>query len=242
MTKSEDLTRTGHDDQWHAAILGDVRGAHILGMGPDVWEVGHRLASRVGSSGRYTGVYVDAETIRAARQRNGANGGARVEFHEIDGDLQLSRAAADAVVARQAPATLDDFVAVQHELERLRIDQPLVKNQSIDLVFSTGLRHLESHAARTRMLREFHRVIKRGGRLVVLDVVSDEDASDEVLRKAGPVDGDTIGSTVARDADLLGALADVGFYGVTLVRRDDTPWTIVDGIEFRRVAVVAYRG
>lgn len=245
MPSSAELIPGKHDTDPQAALLGDVQGGRVLGMGPDVWEVSRRLAPRLGASGHFVGVYGDAETIREARRRNGSTNGSpasKVEFHQVEDDLRLSRAAADAVVAKRAPASLDELLDLQRELARLRDEQPFVADRSVDLVFATGLRHLPTHAARVRMLQEFHRVVKRGGRLVVLDVVSDEDADPEALLKVGDVDGDAVGRSVARDEDLLNTLAEVGFYGVTLVRRDEVPWTIVKGVELRRVAVVAHKG
>ena len=40
----------------------------------------------------------------------------------------------------------------------------------------------------------------------------------------------------------LEAFEQAGFYGVTLDKRDSTPWQVVEGIEFRSVTVIAYKG
>ena len=40
----------------------------------------------------------------------------------------------------------------------------------------------------------------------------------------------------------LRAFEQAGFYGVTLDKRDSAPWQVVEGIEFRSVTVVAYKG
>ena len=38
------------------------------------------------------------------------------------------------------------------------------------------------------------------------------------------------------------AFIDAGFYGVEVIKRDDAPWQVVKGFEFRSVTVVAYKG
>ncbi|MEP7038254.1 MAG: methyltransferase, partial [Acidobacteriota bacterium] len=33
-----------------------------------------------------------------------------------------------------------------------------------------------------------------------------------------------------------------GFYGMEIVKRDEKPWRVVEGIEFRAITIVAYKG
>jgi hypothetical protein len=40
----------------------------------------------------------------------------------------------------------------------------------------------------------------------------------------------------------LKAFTDAGFYGVAVAKRDAKPWRVVNGIEFRSVTVIAYKG
>jgi SAM-dependent methyltransferase len=232
------------DADLDALIFGDLQGARVVGMGVDVWDLREQIAPRLGTRGRFIGVHIDPAVIRDARQRNeAANGnGANVLFHEIDDDLRVSRPVADALVAKHAPSTLDALLHVERELARLRTEKPLIPDDSIDLVIATGLRLVPTPAARARLLKEFHRVVKRGGRIVVLDVASDEDVATRALLAADRANDGEIGRTIVREAHLLESLADAGFYGVTLVRRDASPWKVVDGADLRRVAAVAYKG
>lgn len=36
--------------------------------------------------------------------------------------------------------------------------------------------------------------------------------------------------------------AEAGFYGIEILTRQDTPWQVIDGIEFRSLTVRAYKG
>jgi len=49
-------------------------------------------------------------------------------------------------------------------------------------------------------------------------------------------------SGALREDLFLKAFEDAGFYGITLVKRDDQPWRTVQGIEFRSVTVEAFKG
>lgn len=45
-----------------------------------------------------------------------------------------------------------------------------------------------------------------------------------------------------REDEFLKEFANVGFYGVQIEKRDEEPWQIVEGIEFRSVTITAYKG
>ncbi|HXG86281.1 MAG TPA: hypothetical protein VNI84_19840, partial [Pyrinomonadaceae bacterium] len=45
-----------------------------------------------------------------------------------------------------------------------------------------------------------------------------------------------------REDLFLEAFERAGFYGMETVKRDEKPWRVVEGIEFRSVTVVAYKG
>lgn len=46
----------------------------------------------------------------------------------------------------------------------------------------------------------------------------------------------------SREDAFLEAFARAGFYGMTIVKRDEKPWRTINGIEFRSLTVVAYKG
>jgi hypothetical protein len=234
-----------HKDDLQRLVFGDLKDAKVLGMGPDVWELSQTVVPYISAEGRFIGVHTDGKAIEDARRRSGNGNGhhnPNVEFHCVDNDLRMSCLAADNLVQELSPKTLTAFRVVEQELARLRTEQPLVADESVDLVFATGLQHLASPAVRSQMLKDFHRVVKRGGRLVVVDVVSDESISTSDLLKADDQQRDELGVTVLRDLDLLGSLAEAGFYGVTVVRRDTLPWKTIGRTELRRCAVVGYKG
>ena len=83
-------------------------------------------------------------------------------------------------------------------------------------------------------------MVKNGGRVAISDIVSDEDVPQEQQDDEDLWSGCISGAF--REDRFLQAFADAGFYGVHLAKRDAKPWKVVDGIEYRAVTVVAYKG
>ncbi|MGD9857187.1 MAG: hypothetical protein AB7U20_19760 [Planctomycetaceae bacterium] len=85
-----------------------------------------------------------------------------------------------------------------------------------------------------------HRVLRRGGRAVISDIVCDEDVpqylQDDPTLWSGCLSG------AYREDRFLDAFADAGFYGIELLSRQDRPWAVIEGIEFRSVTVRAWKG
>ena len=97
---------------------------------------------------------------------------------------------------------------------------------------------LTTHAP--QLFREIHRVLAKGGRAVISDIVSDEDVPAHL--QADPELWSGCVSGAMREDLFLKAFEDAGLYGVTLLDRPAKPWRTVEGIEFRSVTVVAYKG
>ncbi|MDH3528811.1 MAG: methyltransferase, partial [Acidobacteriota bacterium] len=91
-----------------------------------------------------------------------------------------------------------------------------------------------------QMFAEMFRVLKRGGRVAISDIVADEDVPDH-LQDDPELWSGCISGAYREDA-FVEAFADAGFYGMEIVNRDERPWQTVEGIEFRSVTLIAYKG
>jgi hypothetical protein len=49
-------------------------------------------------------------------------------------------------------------------------------------------------------------------------------------------------SGALREDRFLEAFEEAGFSGITLVERGEVPWRTIEGIEFRSLTVIAYKG
>jgi len=100
--------------------------------------------------------------------------------------------------------------------------------------------NLVAEADKRQLFAEIHRVLKRGGRAVISDIVSDERVPEDMQKDPELWSGCISGAF--QEADFLTAFEEAGFYGIEILERGDEPWQTVEGIEFRSVTVVAYKG
>jgi arsenite methyltransferase len=121
-----------------------------------------------------------------------------------------------------------------------RVRQPLVASDSIDVVVSNCVLNLVDAAAKQQLFAEIFRVLRKGGRAVISDIVSDEDVPEAMQNDPELWSGCISGAL--REDQFLRAFEDAGFYGIQIRRRDAAPWRTVKGIEFRAMTVEAFKG
>jgi len=95
-------------------------------------------------------------------------------------------------------------------------------------------------AEKPKMFAEIHRVLKRGGRAAISDIVSDEDVPLALQQNPELWSGCISGAM--REDRFLQAFADAGLYGIEIAAYQSEPWAIVEGIEFRSMTGLAYKG
>ena len=79
------------------------------------------------------------------------------------------------------------------------------------------------------MFNEIFRVLRRGGRAVISDIVSDE-TIPERLRQDPKLWSGCISGAFVED-EFLAAFQQAGFYGIEIVDRQEEAWATVDGID-----------
>jgi len=143
-----------------------------------------------------------------------------------------------AVARRNAPLVADRLGYANVEFRQGYIQDPPVADDSIDVIVSNCVLNLVE--GKPELFRQMHRVLKKGGRAVISDIVSDEDVPVEMQRDPELWSGCISGAL--REDLFLNAFEEAGFYGITLLKRDAQPWRTVNGIEFRSVTVEAFKG
>ena len=220
-------------------------GEVVLDLGSGTGKIAFIAAQIVGPLGRVIGVDINDDMLSVARdaQRQVASavGYDVVSFRKgrIQ-DLALNLDALDAWLACNPIQDLHGYDRLQVEIARLRNDQPLIPSESVDVVVSNCVLNLVSEAEKGRMFQEIHRVLRRGGRAVISDIVSDREVPEH-LRQDPDLWSGCISGAFQEEA-FLKAFEDAGFYGITLEKRDAEPWRVVEGIAFRSVTVIAYKG
>ena len=133
-----------------------------------------------------------------------------------------------------------DFSAMEGYIEELKTGRPLIASDSIDVVVSNCVLNLVTASAKGALFREIFRVLRRGGRAVISDIVSDEEVPEHLQSDPELWSGCISGAL--RESRFLEAFEAAGFYGVSILERQHDPWRTVEGIEFRSVTVAAYKG
>ena len=220
-------------------------GETVLDLGSGTGKICFIAAQVVGQKGRVIGVDMIDDMLEVAR-RNAPIvaerlGYANVEFRKgrIQ-DLALDLEKLDAELNRRPIASADAFLAADELAEELRITQPLVPSDSVDVVVSNCVLNLVAPRSKGQLFDEIFRVLRKGGRTVISDIVADEEVPAHLQSNAELWSGCISGALT--EEGFLKAFADAGFYGVQILKRDQQPWRTVEGIEFRSVTVQAFKG
>lgn len=229
----------GDPTQW--AREGDV----VLDLGSGSGKACYILAQKVGARGRVIGVDFNDAMLQLARKYQiemaRKLGFANVEFKKgrIQ-DLALDIEALEGWLADHPVRSAADLVALEAHCDGLRLARPLVANDSVDLVVSNCVLNLVRPEHKTQLFGELHRVLRRGGRAVISDIVCDEDPTPEMV--ADPELWSGCISGAFREDRFLEMFEQAGFYGVEIATRAAQPWQTVGGIEFRSLTVRAFKG
>lgn len=220
-------------------------GETVLDLGCGGGKLCYILAQVVGPAGRVIGVDCNAEMLALARRHQATVaqrlGYANVEFRRgLIQDLGLDLELLQRELEQHPIRSIEGWLAVRSVEDRLRRTAPLVWDESIDCVVSNCVLNLVRPRDRHALFAEMHRVLKAGGRAAVSDIVADQDVPEALQRDPELWSGCLSGAY--REDRFLEAFEQAGFYGVELVRRQSEPWRVVEGIEFRSVTVVAYKG
>ncbi|HEX5481524.1 MAG TPA: methyltransferase domain-containing protein [Terriglobia bacterium] len=220
-------------------------GDRVLDLGSGSGKACFIAGQIVGPSGRVTGVDMNDEMLAIAR-RNAPIlaerlGYANVEFKKgrIQ-DLALDLEKLEGLLKERPVRSAADLSWLEAATEQLRSRQPLIPDGSVDIVISNCVLNLVKPHDKEQLFSEIFRVLSRGGRAVISDIVSDEDVPAQL--QADPELWSGCISGAFREDLFLAAFEKAGFYGVQILDRQKTPWRTVEGIEFRSVTVAAYKG
>ncbi|MDP1561388.1 MAG: methyltransferase domain-containing protein [Pirellulaceae bacterium] len=220
-------------------------GDTVLDLGSGGGKLCFIAAQVVGASGRVIGVDCNREMLALARKHAPTVaeriGHANVDFrYGMIQDLRLDLSLLEQELALQPVHNAEDYLRLRHLQDHLRQAHPLIEDDSVDCVVSNCVLNLVRQEDRHALFAELFRVLKRGGRAAISDIVSDETVTDEMKRDPELWSGCLSGAY--REDEFVKAFADAGFYGIEIAKRVKEPWQTIQGIEFRSVTIVAYKG
>jgi ubiquinone/menaquinone biosynthesis C-methylase UbiE len=220
-------------------------GETVLDLGSGGGKICYIASQIVGEKGSVIGVDTNLEMLSLAnkyRQELAKKiGFANVEFRygKIQ-DLKLNLKLVDEYLKDNPINSAEDFAKYESFVQRSKAEKPLIAADSIDVILSNCVLNLVKPELKEQMFNEMFRVLKRGGRVAISDIVADEDVPQHMQDDAELWSGCISGAF--REDKFIEAFEKAGFYGMEIVKRDEKPWQTVEGIEFRSVTVVAYKG
>ncbi len=164
-------------------------GDAVLDLGSGSGKICYIASQVVGPEGTVIGIDVNPDMLALAR-RHQEEVGRRIGWQNVEfrrgriQDLALDLEAVDDWLSRNPVLSADDLGALAAEEARLCREAPLVPAESIDVVVSNCVLNLVGDEEKSRLFPEIFRVLRRGGRAVISDIIADEPVPDHL--KADP--------------------------------------------------------
>jgi ubiquinone/menaquinone biosynthesis C-methylase UbiE len=220
-------------------------GETVLDLGSGSGKICFIAAQVVGPKGRVIGVDMTDEMLEVAR-RNRPLVAERIGYDNVEfrkgriQDLALDLEQLDQELKARPITDAASFLRADELAQELRVKYPLVASDSIDVVVSNCVLNLVESKSKRSLFEEIFRVLKKGGRAVISDIVSDEEVPEQLQNDPELWSGCISGALT--EEGFLEAFSAAGFYGIQILKRDEKPWQTVAGIEFRSVTIEAFKG
>lgn len=220
-------------------------GETVLDLGSGTGKICFIASQVVGAGGRVIGIDMTPEMLEVAR-RAAPVVAERLGFGNVEfrrgriQDLALDLDRLDAELTARPVRSADDLLAAGQLAERLRRDSPLVDDATVDVVVSNCVLNLVENGDKRRLFTEIFRVLRRGGRAVISDIVADEPVPAHLQSDPELWSGCISGALT--EGDFLAEFERAGFHGIRIRERSRAPWRTVEGIEFRALTVEAFKG
>ncbi len=219
---------------------GDV----VVDLGSGGGKICFIASQIVGPTGVVHGVDMTDDMLDLARRNQSVVaeriGWSNTTFHKgYIQDLKTDLDQVESHLAANPIKSVADAQAFEAWAARFEAD-PMIADDSVDVVVSNCVLNLVGEDKRANMIDEIFRVLRRGGKAAISDIVSDEvvprHMKDDPELWSGCISG------AWEESEFLRVFERAGFHAVTIAERQEEPWRTVEGIEFRSMTVVAYKG
>lgn len=222
-------------------LEGDV----VLDLGSGTGKVCYIAAQKVGARGQVIGLDLNNDMLALSRKHIDSFakeiGYKNIRFLKAQiQDLASNLEELEQYLQNHSIRSTDEYFKFQQFIDRQKRERPLIANASVDCVVSNCVLNLVNEQDKPLLFREMFRVLKKGGRIAISDIVADEPVPEELKKDAKLWSGCISGAMT--ETGFLRAFEEAGFYGICLEKRETKPWQTVQGYEFRSVVVTAKKG
>ena len=221
------------------------QGETVLDLGSGSGKACYIIAQIVGAEGKVIGVDFNPPMLDLARKYQKSIGD-QLGYHNVEfrrgriQDLRTNLELIDLFLQENPVRSVADLARLESFQHTVRDEQPLIADESIDVIVSNCVLNLVRPNDKKSLFAEMYRVLKPRGRVVISDIVSDEPVPEHLAK-----DPDLWSACVAGaflEEEFLRAFEEAKFYGIHIEELCSEPHRTVEGIEFRSITVTAYKG
>jgi arsenite methyltransferase len=220
-------------------------GETVLDLGSGSGKACYIISQIVGAAGKVIGVDFNPPMLELARKYQKSIGD-KLGYHNVDfrrgkiQDLRSNLEFIDNYLAENPVHSVADLAQFEDFATKIRQEQPLVADESIDVVVSNCVLNLVRPEDKRQLFSEMYRVLKRGGRVVISDIVSDELVPEHLAKN--PDLWSACVSGAFQEEEFMRAFEEAKFYGIQVEELRSEAYQTVEGIEFRAITATAYKG
>ena len=220
-------------------------GETVLDLGSGSGKACYIIAQIVGPNGKVTGVDFNPPMLELARKYQKSIGD-KLGYHNVEfrrgkiQDLKTDLELVDQRLQDDPVRSVTDLARLEEFANRIRVEKPLIADESIDVIVSNCVLNLVRPEDKRQLFAEMYRVLKRGGRVAISDIVSDEPVPEHLAQD--PNLWSACVSGAFQEEDFLRAFDDAKFHGIQIEEFSSQAYQTIEGIEFRAVTVTAYKG
>jgi ubiquinone/menaquinone biosynthesis C-methylase UbiE len=220
-------------------------GEVVVDLGSGSGKNCYIIAQKVGELGRVIGVDINDAMLDLSRSYIDEIG-VKIGYHNTKfvrakiQDLALDLDALNEWIVKNPITTVQQMMELEAECDRLRRETPLIATDTVDVVVSNCVLNLVKPEDKQQLFAEIFRVLKRGGRAVISDIVCDELPTQAIMDDPDLWSGCISGAFL--ETEFLEMFENAGFHGIEILVRQEEPWQVIDGVEFRSLTVRAYKG
>ena len=221
------------------------QGETVLDLGSGSGKACYIISQIVGTSGKVIGVDFNPPMLELARKYQKSIGD-RLGFHNVEfrrgkiQDLRTNLELIDQCLRENPVRSVADLARLEEFEKTIRREQPLVADESIDVIVSNCVLNLVRPEDKKVLFAEMYRVLKRGGRVAISDIVSDEPVPEHLAKNPNLWSACVSGAFL--EEDFLRAFEEAKFYGIQIEELRAEAYQTVEGIEFRAITVTAHKG
>ena len=220
-------------------------GETVLDLGSGSGKACYIIAQIIGAQGKVIGVDFNPPMLELARKYQESIG-EKIGYHNVEfrrgkiQDLRTDLELLDQHLQDNPVRSVADLARLAEFKTRMRREQPLIADDSVDVIVSNCVLNLVRPEDKKELFAEMYRVLKRGGRIAISDIVSDEAVPEPLAQDANLWSACVSGAF--QEEEFLRAFEEANFHGIQIEDFSSAPYQFVEGIEFRAVTVTAYKG